>query len=87
MLPLIFGGKVYNSLKVLMTFKIVVVLGFLLFLAIFYSQPATWIEIFTGFFKFGTVPVERAKTSTATACSTRARTGTATAIWTSSSRG
>ena len=57
MIPLIFGGKIYNVLKVLMTFKIVVVLGFLLILAIGYSKWSTWGEIFSGFFKFGNVPI------------------------------
>ncbi len=55
--PLIFGGKVYNSLKAIMAFKIVVVFGFLLLVAIFFSKPQTWIEIFSGFLKFGSVPV------------------------------
>ncbi len=58
LLPLIFGGKVYNSLKAIMTFKIVVVLGFLTLVAVLYSTPATWVEILTGFFKFGSVPVK-----------------------------
>ncbi|MDA1053531.1 MAG: Nramp family divalent metal transporter [Planctomycetota bacterium] len=58
LLPLLFGGKIYNSLKAVMTFKLVVVLGFLLFLAAFFSTSDTWIEIVTGFFKFGSVPVE-----------------------------
>ena len=57
-IPLIFGGKVYNSLKAVMSFKLVVVFGFLMFLAIFYSSSSTWIEICSGFFKFGTVPVQ-----------------------------
>jgi hypothetical protein len=57
MTPLVFGGKVYNSLKALISFKIVVVLGFLLLVAFFYSSPATWVEILTGFFKFSSVPV------------------------------
>ena len=57
MLPLIFGGKIYNTLKLVMTFKIVTVLGFLLFIAIFFSNTATWIEILTGFVRFGTVPI------------------------------
>lgn len=57
--PLVFGGKIYNSLKLVMSFKLVVVLGFLLFLAIFYSHASTWREILTGFFKFGTVPIQR----------------------------
>jgi hypothetical protein len=56
-LPMIFGGKIYNSLKVLMTFKLVVVFGFLLVLAVGWSHLGTWVEIFSGFFKFGTVPV------------------------------
>jgi hypothetical protein len=57
--PLIFGGKVYNSIRVLMTLKIFLVLGFLTILALFYSKPATWLEIGSGFFKFGSVPVIR----------------------------
>jgi len=60
LVPLLFGGKIYNSLRAVMTFKIVVVFGFLLFLAFFFSQPATWIDIGTGFFKFGTVPIQAA---------------------------
>ncbi|MCC6493519.1 MAG: Nramp family divalent metal transporter [Pirellulales bacterium] len=57
MLPLVFGGKVYNSLKALISFKIVVVLGFLLFVAAVHSSWETWIEILTGFLKIGSVPV------------------------------
>jgi hypothetical protein len=60
LVPMLFGGKIYNSLRVVMSFKIVVVFGFLLFLAFFFSQPATWVEILSGFFKFGTVPIEAA---------------------------
>ncbi|HXG66744.1 MAG TPA: Nramp family divalent metal transporter, partial [Blastocatellia bacterium] len=58
LLPLIFGGKVYNSLKAIMSFKIVVVLGFLAFLAFFYSSAGTWREIVVGFLQFGNVPVD-----------------------------
>lgn len=57
--PPLFGGKIYNSLKAVMTFKIFTVMGFLLFLALFYSHADTWKEIFTGFVKFGNVPIER----------------------------
>jgi hypothetical protein len=57
LLPLVFGGKVYNSLKAVMSFKIVVVLGFLTLVALCYSTPATWWEITSGFFKFGSVPI------------------------------
>jgi hypothetical protein len=60
MLPLIFGGKIYNTLKLVMSFKIVSVLGFLLFLAFFFSNSQTWYEIFTGFVRFGSVPVHSA---------------------------
>ncbi|MFO0790314.1 MAG: Nramp family divalent metal transporter [Pirellulales bacterium] len=63
LVPLIFGGKVYNSLKAIMSFKIVVVFGFLLFVAAFYSTPDTWADILSGFFKFGTVPVVNANSS------------------------
>ena len=59
MTPMIFGGKIYNTLKGLMTFKIVTVLGFLLFVAVFFSTAHTWREILTGFVRFGTVPVQR----------------------------
>lgn len=57
LVPLLVGGKVYNSLKAVMSFKIIVVLGFLSFLAVVYSKPSTWVEITTGFFKVGTVPI------------------------------
>jgi hypothetical protein len=59
LLPLLFGGKVYNSMKALMSFKIVVLLSFLTLLAVWKSEPATWIEIGSGFFKIGNVPVQR----------------------------
>ena len=56
LLPLVFGGKVYNALKLMMTTKIVFVFSFLIFLAIFYSSWATWADILSGLFKVGTVP-------------------------------
>jgi hypothetical protein len=58
MLPLIFGGKIYTTLKAIMSFKLVAVAGFLLFLAVFYSTWSTWAEILSGFVKFGNVPVQ-----------------------------
>jgi len=61
LVPLIFGGKIYNALKAVMTFKIVVVLGFLAVLAVFHSGWGTWTEIFSGFVKFGNVPVHAAE--------------------------
>lgn len=59
LVPLLFGGKVYNSLRRVMTFKIIVVFGFLLILAVGYTHASTWVEITTGLFKFGTLPIER----------------------------
>ena len=59
LIPLIFGGKIHVALKWVMGFKIVTVMGFLLILAIGWSSVGTWTEIFSGFVKVGTVPVER----------------------------
>jgi hypothetical protein len=59
MVPLIFGGKIYDSLKALMTFKLAAIVVVLLFLAVFYSHLSTWRDIGTGLFKFGAVPVQR----------------------------
>ena len=60
-IPVIFGGKIYNSLEKVMVAKIVLVLGYLTFVAVFMMQPRTAGEIFTGFLRFGTLPV-RAQT-------------------------
>jgi hypothetical protein len=68
--PLVIGGKVYNSLKALMMFKIVTVLGFLLVIAVLYSKADTWREIGSGFFKFGTIPVKAADAPTASGYAT-----------------
>jgi hypothetical protein len=57
-LPLVVGGKVYNSLKVVMSIKLATVFGFLFIVGIFFSQPKHWIEIASGLVKFGNVPVE-----------------------------
>lgn len=57
MLPLLFGGKILTALKWIMSFKLVTVMGFLLVLAFGYSTWDTWVEIFSGFVKFGNVPV------------------------------
>lgn len=55
-LPLIFGGKIYNALERVMITKLVIILSFLLFVAIFFASPATWWEIGSGFLRFGTLP-------------------------------
>jgi hypothetical protein len=67
LLPMVFGGVIYRSLKAVMAVKIVVVLGFLLFLAVFYSRSETWSEILGGFCKFGSVPVKLPEGAAATA--------------------
>lgn len=58
-LPLLVGGKVFNSLKVIMSAKLVIVIGFLLFVSAVYSRPGHWFEIASGLFKVGTVPVSQ----------------------------
>jgi len=56
-LPLAFAGKIYSFIKGVMAVKVVVVFGSLSLLALLYSSAQTWMEILTGFFRFGTVPV------------------------------
>jgi hypothetical protein len=56
-LPVLVGGKVYNVLQGVMTVKVVVVLGFCLLLGISFVSPANWWNVFSGFLKFGNVPV------------------------------
>jgi len=55
-LPLIFGGKIYNALERVMVTKLVLVLGYLAFLSIFFVSWDTRWEIATGFFRFGSLP-------------------------------
>lgn len=64
MVPLIFGGRIFNALKAIMLFKIFTVMGFLLVLGICYSELGTWTEIFSGFVKFGNVPIRRVEMDT-----------------------
>jgi len=56
--PLVVGGKVYNSLKVVMSAKLIIVFGFLIMVAILFSRPAQWMEIAGGFAQWGNLPVE-----------------------------
>ncbi len=51
--PLIFGGKIYNSMERMMIVKIILVLGYLLFIGFFYVSAETWGEIFAGFVFIG----------------------------------
>jgi hypothetical protein len=59
--PLIFGGKISSMLERLMTFKLVVVLGFLVFVGLFEVSAGNAYEIASGFFRVGTVAL-RAET-------------------------
>ncbi len=55
--PLIFGGKVYHMLEWIMTLKLVVVLSYLTFIAVFMVSGAVIWDVATGFFRFGAVPL------------------------------
>jgi hypothetical protein len=59
MVPLIFGGKIFNALKVVMSLKLVLLFSFLLVLGVLFSSPKTWAEIWGGFLQIGNVPVQR----------------------------
>lgn len=55
-MPVLIGGKVYNTLQVVMTIKVFSVLGFCLFLGLCFVSPQGWIDVFSGFLKFGNIP-------------------------------
>src|SRR5262245_8502767 len=59
--PLIFGGAIYRALERVMSTKLVVVLGFLLVAVGCMVSFTNVVEVVTGFFRFGTVPL-RAET-------------------------
>lgn len=56
-IPVLVGGKVYNTLQAVMTFKVFFVLGFCLLIGLLFVSPAHWWTVFSGFVKFGNVPV------------------------------
>lgn len=56
-LPVLIGGKIYNTLQAIMTTKVLVVLGFCTVLAVLFVSPDNWWNICSGFFKFGQVPI------------------------------
>ncbi|MFM9069586.1 MAG: Nramp family divalent metal transporter [Planctomycetota bacterium] len=57
-MPVLIGGKVYNMLQAVMTAKVLMVLGFCLFIGLSLVSYENWLNVFTGFLKFGHVPVE-----------------------------
>ena len=69
--PLIFGGKIYNVLEKIMVVKVVLVLGYLLFLGIFYVSAGTWGEIFGGFVASGPTPPARGASTSCQGARTR----------------
>ena len=56
-LPVLIGGKVYNMLQVVMTGKVIIVLSFCLVMGLLFVGWDHWLEVFSGFFKFGVLPV------------------------------
>jgi hypothetical protein len=59
--PLVFGGKIYTMLERLMTFKLVIILGFLTIVTFSMVSAANMWEVVSGFVRFGSVPL-RAET-------------------------
>lgn len=55
--PVLLGGKVYNMLQAVMTAKVACVLGFCLIIGVCCVRPESWWNVFSGFVKFGNVPV------------------------------
>src|SRR5205823_358238 len=56
-LPILFGGRIYNTLQLVMSAKVFIVLGFCLVLGAAMVSPANWWNVISGFAKFGSVPV------------------------------
>ena len=59
--PVLVGGKVYNMLQAVMTVKVLLVLGFCLFVGLSFVSFENWVNVFSGFLKFGHVPVKDAE--------------------------
>ncbi len=55
-IPLIFGGKIYNTVEKVMVTKIFLVLGYLGFVCVFLVSWDTWVAVFTGFLRVGSFP-------------------------------
>jgi hypothetical protein len=59
--PLIFGGTIYGMLEKIMSLKLILILGYLTFVAVFLVSPRNMWEVASGFFEFG-MYAERAET-------------------------
>ena len=55
--PVLFGGRIYNMLQAVMSIKVFGVLGFSLVMGLLFVNPANWWNVVSGFAKFGTIPV------------------------------
>lgn len=55
-LPVLFGGRVYNTLQTVMTAKVVCVLGFCLLIGVFFVRWENWWRVSRGFAAVGTLP-------------------------------
>jgi len=60
-LPILVGGKIYNTMQWVMTTKIVVVLGFCVVIGVAMVGADKWGDVFGGFFKIGNVPIVAAE--------------------------
>jgi hypothetical protein len=56
-IPVLFGGRIYNTLQAIMSVKVFGVLGFSLAMGLLYVSPANWWNVISGFAQFGTLPV------------------------------
>ena len=54
--PLIFGGKIYNTLERVMVTKLAIILAYLTFVTVFFVSATTWKEIGVGLVQFGQLP-------------------------------
>jgi hypothetical protein len=59
-LPVLFGGKIYNTLQAIMSTKVLVVLGVTLVLGVWLVSFESWWNVFSGFLKFGSIPTKDA---------------------------
>lgn len=54
--PVLFGGKIYNTLQLVMTIKIFGVLSFCMIVGAFFVSWQNWTNVAVGFLQFGNVP-------------------------------
>jgi hypothetical protein len=66
-LPILFGGKIYNTLQTIMSIKVIFVLGATFALGVCFVSPESWWNVFSGFLKIGTVPTRDASGNPASA--------------------